>query len=44
MKRQPELSNLLITTDGMLIFHADQVIEVLGIREVNGHLAFKMQN
>ncbi len=44
MKWQHELSNLLITENGLLIFLADQVKEILGIQEVNGHLAFKMQN
>ncbi len=44
MKWQNDLSNLLIAENGLLIFLADQVKEILGIREVNGRLVFKVQN
>ena len=44
MKWQHELSNLLITHDGTLILLTDQDFEILGIKEENGELDFKVRN
>gem|GEM_PF-4009131 len=42
MKWQHEHSNLLITESGKLIYLAERIKEILGIQEVNGRLAFKL--
>lgn len=43
MKWQHELSNLLITNNGKLILLADRDMEILGVKEASGDLAFKVR-
>jgi len=44
MRRQNDLSTLLITADGMLVFAQGPEAEVLGIQEAGGRLAFKVKD
>ena len=43
MKWQHELSNLLITHTGKLILLTDEDLEILGVKEENGDLDFKLR-
>jgi hypothetical protein len=43
MKTPQELSNLLITSNGLLVLLADRDFEIMGVREAGGDLTFKVR-
>jgi hypothetical protein len=43
MKTPQELSNLLITSTGLLVLLADRDFEIMGVREAGGDLTFKVR-
>jgi hypothetical protein len=43
MKAPHDLSNLLITSSGLLVLLADRDFEIMGIRENGGDLTFKVR-
>lgn len=43
MKAQNDLSNLLITASGLLVLLAERDFEIMGIREQEGDLSFKVR-
>lgn len=43
MKAPQEMSNLLITSSGLLVLLADRDFEIMGVREQGGDLSFKVR-
>ena len=43
MKAQHDMSNLLITSSGLLVLLADRDFEIMGVRENSGDLTFKVR-
>jgi hypothetical protein len=43
MKTPQDLSNLLITSSGLLVLLAERDFEIMGVRENGGDLSFKVR-